>query len=597
MKRLGLIAAALTALALLAWRVEVGTRSEVGSRRSEDSYGTATPAATAFANLVEEYLDTWAGHHPSIAAGNGLHDHDGALEDYSAEAVAAEVAWFRSIKQRLNDLPRADLPRDELVDHRILEGLVDAWLLELDGIRNHTRNPMLYASAIADGVHNLMTMESADAITRMQRVTTKLRQVPRLLEAGKANLTNPPRVLVERGITMFEGASAMLGADLEAAFPAPQGEARNAMLVEARAARAGIEAFTTWLRTDLLPRATGKNALGAEYVEARYRAEELINATAADLLAMGVRELSREQAMFQAKAKEIDPTTDFLTVWRRIREDHPAPGGLVEATRRAVDDLTGFVEAKGLATIPAGERVIVEASRPFDLGLASMHASPPLEPVPVKSIYYVTDARSEWPIERQNTWLERFNTASLAITSSHEAMPGHWVHSLYMRDTPGKIRRIWIGLNPFPQPSSGQDGWAHYAEHLVVEQGFHAEDSRYAMAQLAESMTRICRLITGVYTHMGAWSVDDGARFFQEQCFVPEQAARQEAVRVVYDPTNGGYFLGKHAMFRLRDAMQVKEGKDFNLRTFHERVMRNGIAPWWAHRFLMLGDSTGNVVE
>jgi Bacterial protein of unknown function (DUF885) len=284
-------------------------------------------------------------------------------------------------------------------------------------------------------------------------------------------------------------------------------------------------------------------------------------------------------------------------VWRRIRTDHPAHGGLVDATRRTVDDLQRFVEEKGLATIPAGERVIVEASRPFDLGLASMHASPPLEPVPVKSIYYVTDARGDWPRERQDAWLERFNTASLAITSAHEAMPGHWVHSLYMRDTPGKIRRIWIGLNPFPQPSSGQDGWAHYAEHLVVEQGFHAEDPRYAMAQLAESMTRICRLIAGVYTHMGAWSVDEAAKFFEEQAFVPQQAARQEAVRVVYDPTNGGYFLGKHAMFRLRDAVQVKEGKDFSLRAFHERVMRNGIAPWWAHRFLILGDSTGRVVE
>lgn len=595
--RLGLIALLLGALAFLAWRAE---RSGPGAGRpaaAASTYGTRTEAARAFSNLVDEYLDTWAGHHPSIAAGNGLHDHDGELEDYSAEAIATEVAWLKTVKQRLRDLPRADLPPDELVDHRILDGLVDSWLLELDGIRNHTRNPMLYASAIADGVHNLMTMESAGAITRMRRVTTKLRQVPRLLEAGRTNLANPPRVLVERGITMFEGASAMLGGDLEQAFPAPQGEARNAMLVEARAARTAIDEFTRWMRTDLLPRATGKNALGGEYVEARYRAEELLDVTTQELLAIGVRELSREQAMFQSRAKDVDPTTDFLTVWRRIRADHPAPGGLVDATRRTVDDLQRFVEAKGLASIPAGERVIVEASRPFDLGLASMHASPPLEPVPVKSIFYVTDANASWPRERQDAWLERFNTASLAITSAHEAMPGHWVHSLYMRDTPGKIRRIWIGLNPFPQPSSGQDGWAHYAEHLVVEQGYHAEDPRYAMAQLAESMTRICRLIAGVYTHLGAWSVDDAAKFFEEQAFVPPQAARQEAVRVVYDPTNGGYFLGKHAMFKLRDDVQVKEGDRFSLRQFHERVMRNGIAPWWAHRFLILGDSTGKVVQ
>ncbi len=561
------------------------------------SYGTATPAAKAFANLVDEYLDTWASRHPSIAAGNGIHTHDAKLEDYSAAAVAEEVAWLRTVKQRLADLPRADLPPDELVDHRILDGIVDAWLLELDGMKNHRRNPMIYASAIADGVHNLMTMESASAQERMRRITRKLRGVDRLLDAARTQLDNPPKVLVERGITMFEGASAMLGADLELAFPSTRGETRKSLLAEAKSARASIDAFVEWMKADLMPRANGKNALGAEYVEARYRAEELIDLKVADLLAIGVRELAREQALFQAKAKEVDATKDFLSVWRDVRQDHPAPGGLVDAARRAVDDLQSFVESKKLARIPAGERVIVEASRPFDLGLASMHASPPLEPTPVKSIYYVTDANASWPAERQNAWLERFNVASLAITSSHEAMPGHFVHSLYMRETPGKIRRIWIGLNPFPQPSSGQDGWAHYAEHLVVEQGFHAEDPRYAMAQLAESMTRICRLIAGLNTHLGVWSVDDAAKFFEEQAHVPAQAARQEAVRVVYDPTNGGYFLGKHAMFKLRDAMQVKEGDKFDLLAFHERVMRNGIAPWWAHRVLMLGDSVGKVVE
>jgi uncharacterized protein (DUF885 family) len=91
--------------------------------------------------------------------------------------------------------------------------------------------------------------------------------------------------------------------------------------------------------------------------------------------------------------------------------------------------------------------------------------------------------------------------------------------------------------------------------------------------------------------------VDDAAKFFEEQAFVPGPAARQEAIRVVYDPTNGGYFLGKHAMFKLREDVRAKEGRNFTLRKFHERVMRDGIAPWWAHRVLILGDSLGEVVR
>ena len=69
-------------------------------------------------------------------------------------------------------------------------------------------------------------------------------------------------------------------------------------------------------------------------------------------------------------------------------------GGVVAATRVIVDSLSAFVARKGIATLPPDERVIVEPAQPFDLGFASMHASPPLEKTPVKSIYYITDAQA-----------------------------------------------------------------------------------------------------------------------------------------------------------------------------------------------------------
>ncbi len=585
---------------LLLLALAVGTYVFVTKRTDSaielGGYGTANESAAQLSVLADEYLEWFAQNHPSIAAGNGLHQHDGTLEDYSDEAVASQVEWLKAFGVRLAAVPRAQLPPDERVDHRILQGLADAWLLELDGMKNHARNPMIYASAIADGVHNLMTMESAPAATRMERVRGKLQGIPRLLDAARRHLVNPPRVLVDRGITMFEGASAMLATDLAQAFPDSLGESRTLMLNEAAAAKKSIDDFITYLRSDLLPRSNGPIALGREYVEARYRAEELFDESTDTLLAMGMRQLAREQELFKAKAAEIDPSRPMLEVWQGVRMNHPKRGEVVEATRAAVAELQTFVTTARIARVPEGESVIVEASRPFDLGLASMHASPPLEPVPVASIYYITDANASWPLQQQNAWLERFNKASLTITSAHEAMPGHFVHSLYMRQTPGKIRRIWIGLNPFPQPSSGQDGWAHYAEQMVIEQGFRKDDPSYALAQLSESMTRICRLIAGLQVHTGTWTVDDAAAFFEKEAHVPAPAARQEAVRVVYDPTNGGYFLGKRAMLKLRADTREIDGSTFDLLTFHERVMRNGIAPLWAHRVLILGDSSTKVL-
>ena len=50
---------------------------------------------------------------------------------------------------------------------------------------------MIYASAVADGVHNLMTMESSPADVRARRIIAKLAGVPALLAAAASNLARP----------------------------------------------------------------------------------------------------------------------------------------------------------------------------------------------------------------------------------------------------------------------------------------------------------------------------------------------------------------------------------------------------------------------
>jgi uncharacterized protein (DUF885 family) len=176
-------------------------------------------------------------------------------------------------------------------------------------------------------------------------------------------------------------------------------------------------------------------------------------------------------------------------------------------------------------------------------------------------------------------------------------MPGHWLHSTYMRRTPGKVRRIWIGLNPFPQPSSGQDGWAHYAEQMVLDEGYGNGDPKLRLAQLSDALTRICRLLSGVKMHTKQWTLADAQRCFEKDAYVAAPAAKREAERGAYDPTYGGYFLGKRAILKLRADYQKRMGPKFSLREFHERFMTNGIAPIWAQRQLLLPGDTSAVIQ
>ncbi len=557
------------------------------------------PADTGtFAQFVDRYLDDFARRHPSIAGGNGLHQHDDLLDDYSAAAITAEIAALKQDRETLRAFPAATLTADERVDQKILDGIIDGWLLEQETLQNWKRNPMLYASALSDGVHNLMTMENAPAPVRMRRVISKLAAVPALLAAARTNVTNPPKLFAERGVGMMRGAAAMLGADLPLAFASEQGTAlMDSLTTAAAAAQPLITAYADYLQQELIPKATGDFRIGAEAVARRYRGEELIDVPLKDLAAIGERELAMYQTQFKAAAARLAPGRDAQEVWREVRRDHPKRGDVVAATQKLVDSLTAFVIAKGLAVVPAGERVVVAAAQPFDLGFASMHASPPLENPPVKSFYYITDARADMPVAEQEAWLERYNYASLINTSVHEAMPGHWLHSTYMRKTPGKVRRIWIGLNPFPQPSSGQDGWAHYSEQLMVEERFGGGDPRIEMAQLSDALTRVCRLLSGIRVHASEWTLADAQLCFEERAYVPTSAAKREAERSTYDPTYGGYFLGKRGILTLRRDVAAKLGPKFNLRSFHEQLMTNGIAPIWAHRQLFLPNDTAPVIQ
>lgn len=560
--------------------------------------GGRSDVSPSFASFVDRYLDDFARRHPSIAAGNGLHQHDDLLDDFSATEIAAEIAALKRDAGTLAAFDTASLTPDERVDRLILLGIIDGWLLEQETIQNWRRNPMLYASAFSDGVHNLMAMESNPAPVRMRRIISKLSQVSSLLDAARANLDNPPKLLAERGVVMMRGAVDMLGRDLDLAFATDSNAAlRDSLRRAADAAIPLVSAWITWLEEQVLPKATGEIAIGGVNVARRYLAEDLIDTPLDTMLAIGERELKVSQEEFRTAAAKLAPGRDALAVWQEVRRRHPRPGEVVMATRATVDSLAAFVERKGIASLPPDERVVVEPALPFDLGFASMHASPPLETTPVRSVYYITEPAMDMPVAQANAWLERYNYASLENTSAHEAIPGHWLHSIYMRRTPGKVRRIWIGLNPFPQPSSGQDGWAHYAEQMVLDEGFADNDPRYRLAQLSDALTRICRLLSGIRVHTKQWTLADARRCFEEEAYVAAPAAQREAERAVYDPTYGGYFLGKRGILKLRADYQATMGAAFNLRAFHERVMTNGIAPIRAHRLLMLPGDSGAVIR
>ena len=185
-----------------------------------------------------------------------------------------------------------------------------------------------------------------------------------------------------------------------------------------------------------------------------------------------------------------------------------------------------------------------------------------------------------------------FNYGALWAISIHEVFPGHFLHYQHLRQVESKLRKsILFSSTAFIE------GWAHYCEQMMVEEGFRKNDHTVRLGQLSEALIRLCRLVVGIRLHCEDMSVEQGVRFFRDEAFLEESSARREAERGTFDPGYILYTAGKLMILKLREDYKAHAGPEYSLRAFHDRLLGNGTVPLWLHRALMLGEQNGEMLD
>jgi uncharacterized protein (DUF885 family) len=174
----------------------------------------------------------------------------------------------------------------------------------------------------------------------------------------------------------------------------------------------------------------------------------------------------------------------------------------------------------------------------------------------------------------------------------HEVYPGHFLQYQHLRQVDSKVRK-----SLFFASASFVEGWAHYCEQMMVEAGFGKSDTTLRLGQLQEALIRLVRFVVGIRLHTEDLSVEQGVRFFRDDAFLEEGSARREAERGTFDPSYVVYTAGKLMLLKLRRDYKAQHGSAFSLRTFHDTLLGQGAAPFWAHRQLMLQQPGGDVME
>jgi uncharacterized protein (DUF885 family) len=546
-----------------------------------------------FPHFVDDYLAYLQEVLPSQASLDGVHLHDDLLEDLSRSAIDAHVRTLSGFGRRLHQIDPTLLPPVEQVEHPIVAANIEARMFELEVTRNWDRNPHVYAEALGTSLATQALFAYAPEPERARRVVSKLRQVMRLVQAARDNVKEAPGIFIKVGLETWRGALKFIEADLPRAFLTLDDLHILGDLADTSTeAATAIKSYIEYLETDLAPRAKASFRLGRERFEQKLKLEEGITLTAERLLTIALRELGEVQEEFRSIAGRLNGG-DPIENWRRAKEDHPPAGQLVSVGQQQVIELTEFVQRQGIVTVPDGEPVVVAPSPDFyRWAFASMWTPGPFESKPSRAYYYLTDVDRSWPPERQEEHLRDFNIPTLWNVSIHEVFPGHFLQSRHLRGVDSKVRK-----STFFAPSSFVEGWAHYCEQMMMEAGFRRGDASIRLGQLSEALVRLARVVVAIRLHCEDMSVEQGMRFFRDEAFLEEANARREAERGTFDPTYLVYSVGKLMLLKLRRDYKEQQGSKYSLRGFHDALLAQGSAPFWAHRRLLLKDATDATLD
>jgi uncharacterized protein (DUF885 family) len=167
--------------------------------------------------------------------------------------------------------------------------------------------------------------------------------------------------------------------------------------------------------------------------------------------------------------------------------------------------------------------------------------------------------------------------------------PGHYLQFLYARNFPSAIRKVFGA-------ATNSEGWAHYCEQMVIDEGFHADDPRYRLAQLQDALLRDARFIVGIRMHTRGMTVPQAVDFFVKEGYQTHPSARAESKRGTSDATYGYYTMGKLMILKLRDDYRAKMGAEYSLQKFHDTFISLGPLPLPLIRKAMLGE-TGQLFQ
>ena len=534
-----------------------------------------------FVDLANSYLGRMLELNPEWATNLGDHRFDDRVSDLTEAGFQARVDFNRAYLDTLGSIDSSRLTQANRIDYEILVEQCEAVIFMLTEVQEYKWNPTMYNPG--DGIYNILARDYAPLPERLAAVKARLLRIPEMLEAARANLNNPPPIMTVTAIKQNPGVINLVMDGLQ-----PYLDQAPEMKDEMRTARshaiAALDHYGSWLESDLLPRSNGNFRLGKDLWSKKLKfalssdltSEEILASAESDLAT--TRDKMYEIALplfrdyFGGHVDDTSPGKDGVIrrVLARLADDHPTNETLLAQAREGLENITEFVRKKKLVDVPDEPLEIIvmpEHQRGFAIGYCDSPG--PLEKSGT-TFYAISPTPKDWTAERAETFFREYNDYMLLNLTIHEAMPGHYLqiaHSnKFEASTP--LRAIL---------SSGTfvEGWATYAEQLMVEAGYGGPELH--LQQLKMRLRLIINSIIDQKIHTAGMTEGEAMEMMMVDGFQEEGEAAGKWIRAQLSSTQlSTYYVGNMEINGLRRDYEKKVGKKFDLKKFHNELLSFG---------------------
>lgn len=545
----------------------------------------------AFLKLSEEYITKSLEWNPQTGVYLGLHEYDGRLGDFSKPNIDKRVTSLKKFDQEFSAIDSTTLSKRNYYDWKIIKSNVKNELFSFEDLKPFTKNPMVYAGAIDVNIY--IQRNFAPIEQQIKSIIAIEKSAPKFFENAKINLQDSLALPhIKLAIDIARGSASFLGKDLLVALKNVKNDSLMKSFNETnQKAIAAINDFAAFLEKEKLPKANNKYAIGVENYKKMLLYQEEIKLSPDEILAIGLKELKKEQASFNAAAKIINPNKKPIDVYNEMQKEHPTAQDLIPHARKNIEAIRQYLIDHKIVTMPSEVRVKIQETPAYarSTSTASMDSPGPFETKATQAFYYITPVDPKWTPKQQEDWLAQFNFYTTDIVSIHEAYPGHYTQFLHSNASKtSKIQKIFMSY-------AYVEGWAHYTEKMMIDEGYGntgdpIKAAKYRLAQSGDALLRICRLCVSINTHCHGMNVDDATKFFMNNWYQGDKPSRQEALRGTYDPGYLFYTLGKLQILKLREDYKKQEGSNYNLQKFNDAMLDNGMPPIQILREILLKD-------